>query len=641
MYPDNTRETFVYTLSGKLQKHVQPSGLTVTYEYDGLDRVIAKRYCAATGEQIAEETMSYRGKHCISETDKEGSLRTFEYDGAGRKIREVFCGRITETSYDTLGRVASITKHNETNTLVMKTKRDLLDRLIEKTHCDREGNVLSQITHCYDEAGNLSATTRSSAEAVATEIFTHDSRKRRLCHTDANGHVTRTHYDDSQTNQLGQRVIIKAVTDPNGIRTIFSHDAQGHRVKKAVCNCQDKLVLSQEMFYDPVGNLLEQHDQNFCPGQLTKTQSVAYTYTERNRVATLTRAAGSPIERVTHYSYTPDGQVDSKTLPSGLVLNYSYDAFGSLATLTSSDDSLSLSYQYDSLGRLRAAHDIRAQSTLDRTLDNFGNVLTERLPTGLTLTKSYDAFDRPLSLAWSQQSQVQYTYDPMHLRRVTKNDNSGQVLYEHAYDAYDLNGNIQRESLIADLGQILHTRDLKGRHTAISSDYLLQQCVYDAVDNLIQTEIDTAIEDYAYDDLAQLTKETRSDQSHTYLYDSHSNRREKDGLLAEVNDLDEVLSQGSVTCSYDQNGNLAVKQSPNATWVYTYDPLNRLTCATSVLKKIIMTYDPIGRRLSRVAYRATNYGWEESDREHYLYDGINEIGNIEKRKDTFCIDRKT
>src|SRR5690606_20360468 len=56
------------------------------------------------------------------------------------------------------------------------------------------------------------------------------------------------------------------------------------------------------------------------------------------------------------------------------------------------------------------------------------------------------------------------------------------------------------------------------------------------------------------------------------------------------------------------------------------DPLNRLIEAISEKQKIEFIYDPLGRRLSKIVFTRTASGWEEVDREHYLYHGQNEIG---------------
>ena len=36
--------------------------------------------------------------------------------------------------------------------------------------------------------------------------------------------------------------------------------------------------------------------------------------------------------------------------------------------------------------------------------------------------------------------------------------------------------------------------------------------------------------------------------------------------------------------------------------------------------------DPLGRRLAKIISAKTQYGWEETDREYYLFDGKREIG---------------
>jgi YD repeat-containing protein len=158
------------------------------------------------------------------------------------------------------------------------------------------------------------------------------------------------------------------------------------------------------------------------------------------------------------------------------------------------------------------------------------------------------------------------------------------------------------------------------------SSYLTQQCTYDACDKLTHSRIDNHSTDYSYDSLEQLSSEIGEKTQHHYQHDSHYNRIMCDGVPNEINDLDELMSVGPVECAYDLNGNLITKRTPNQNWHFTYDPLNRLTQASCETVRIEMTYDPCGRRLSKICHTAGYLGWWETCREHYLYDGDNEIG---------------
>jgi YD repeat-containing protein len=85
---------------------------------------------------------------------------------------------------------------------------------------------------------------------------------------------------------------------------------------------------------------------------------------------------------------------------------------------------------------------------VERTPDSFGNILLENFSTGLSLKKTYDRFNRPLTLELGTGDSIRYTYDPKHLRQIERFSSSGELLYTHVYEEYDLAGNIIQENLI-------------------------------------------------------------------------------------------------------------------------------------------------------------------------------------------------
>ena len=313
-------------------------------------------------------------------------------------------------------------------------------------------------------------------------------------------------------------------------------------------------------------------------------------------------------ERTTLFSYHPSGHRATKTLPDGTTLSYSYDGLGYLASIHSSD--LHHTFQHNRLGRLLSAIDERAGLSLQRELDPFGNILEERLSTGLTLQKQYDRFNRTTLVTLPDGSQIAYHYDPLFLHEVERLSPTGEPLYSHSYTSYDLSGHLTKESLIGHLGPQLTSHDPVGRISSRSSPYHSQECYYDTVGNLSATQIDDTYQLYSYDGLSQLT----SENDHSYRYNSLHSRVQKDNEPATHNELQELLSLGETSLSYDLNGNQITKDS----WIFTYDPLSRLTSATNGETTLQFTYDPLGRRLSKQV--------DNQPPEYYLYDGTRELG---------------
>ncbi len=623
-YPDSSKEYFRYTKKGKLASHIDPDGLTIQYQNDLLDRVLSKTYISADGKTLAEEVFTYNGFNLLTETDREGNLTQYTYDGTGRKIREEFCGKITSFSYDSLGQLSILCKYNGDNTLQVHYKRDVEGRVIEESQTDISNQLLTRISYTFDEDGNRNTIVRYINGKEAINAFTYDAFHRLIEEQDALGYESKTVYQEAYTNQLGQKVLQTSTTDPRGVTTVETQDAYGRVVKKEVLNSQKAPISSAETYHDANGNLTLQKDHLFENEHYLKTQCTKYTYTNRNQIASLIRALGTPNARSTTFTYTPSGKRESKTLPDGISLTYGYHPLGYLQNLQSSDGKIQFTFLRNRLGQLLCATDEVQKSSIHRELDPCGNIIREEFPSGLTLEKTYDAFDRPLTLTLPDKGEVIYTYDPLFLRSVTRTS-AGDTLYTHSYDLYDQDGNLVVESLIGNLGRVMHSTDSKGQKLSINCSYFSQQNRFDPCGNLVSSTVDATPQTYIYDDLSQLTSEKSSPSSFIYAYDSLYNRTKKNDQICETNELNELLSSGDIRCSYDRNGNQTQQQSFSKTYNFTYDPLNRLIRAENSEVTIEFAYDPLDRRLSKTVHSSSFWG-KYVDVEHYLYDGQNEIG---------------
>jgi RHS repeat-associated protein len=625
LHPNGGREEFRYAKNGKLISHTDANGLTIHYKNDVLGRVLSKTYISSDGTTLAQETFTYNGFNLLTETDKEGNLKQYFYDGAGRKIREDFCGHITDFSYDSLGWLALICKQNGDNTLLIHYKRDLEGRLTEECKTDSSGHLLHQVSYSYDKDGNQEKTIRYINGKEAIDSFIYDSFHRQIEYQDAKGYITKTEYNENFINPLGQRTLQKKTKDPHHITTLETQDAFGRSAKVEVQNSKGALIACQDVIHDPQGNLLYRGDHVYENGRFQNIQVVKYTYTPDHQVASITRAFGTKEARTTTYTYFPSGKIATKTLPDGIMLSYNYHPLGFMSHLDSSDGKIHHAFEYDRLGHLKYALDENQNIAISRKVDSFGNVVHELFPNGFEVKKEYDAFNRLITLRMDREGEVHYSYDPLFLRQVRRTSMKGDILYSHAYENYDLDGNLISENLIGNLGLVVHTTDLKGLKASISSPYFSQQCEYDAACNLIHTIVDGAESRYSYDDLSQLSSENGFSQSCMYVHDSLYNRVQKNGKAHRVNELNELLSLENIICAYDLNGNQILKKNPSKSYCFIYDPLNRLIEASSEKQKINFDYDPLGRRLTKVVYSSTA-GWKETNREHYLYHGQNEIG---------------
>ncbi len=277
----------------------------------------------------------------------------------------------------------------------------------------------------------------------------------------------------------------------------------------------------------------------------------------------------------------------------GTVLTSSYDDEGHLIELHSSDGSISYSYHYDSSSNLTRALDNITQLSTERSYDTQGNLLSEKLASGLVLKKTYDAEGNAASLHLPDGSFVTYIYEDAYLRAICRYNKHGELLYTHTYAAYDSSGNLLSQELIGNLGTLHFSFDVEGRRNKLSSPFFSQEVIFhDNLEKISQIIESNNLRELFYDENGQLIKETGA-FPHTYTYDSQENLVQKD------NDL--LLPDGETT--------------------YSYDPLNRLIKVEKKEGTLIFSYDAYSRRISKKSITPTS---QESM--FFIYDGLHEIG---------------
>ncbi len=603
-HPDGFEEHFIFNLDGTLRMHVDAEGYMTSHTYDVFGR------CKSTTDPRGEiTTYTYDSLHLISTQDAEGYITTYTYDGAGRKIAEEKNKERIEYTYDELNRLHSV----KTDDLICFTEYDLLNRVIEERQEDIKGNLLSKVTYDYDEAGNKKSITRSIMGEECQEQFEYDSFDRLILHTDALGYQTTIEYDENHKNNLGQRVLLKITTDALGQKTFETFDSLGRKLSTEIQNSRGATCSLEEKYYDRNNNLCRQVSTIFPQKALIETQ---WRYDNRNRLSVL----NEPLGKTTTYTYTPRGYLDQTIKPDRVILKRDYDPNGNLEKLASSDGSIAYNFKYNALNQLTSTADLTNNTTTVRTFDPKGRVLTEKLANNLNLTNSYDLQGRRTKLTLPHNNCIIYTYDAIHLREVSRHDASETALYTHIYEEYDLSHHLLSQQLISNLGVVTYSISPLGKREAIDCSFFSQHVVsYDPVGNITALATQSQTTTYTYDDLYQLTQEN-GPLSHSYAYDSHFNRLQKDDQTYVLNALNQLSN-----VEYDANGNprLAVDAK------YTYDALDRLTCIETPSQRFVFTYDSFHRRLTKTIYEQTHGVWQCINQYFYFYDGQNEIGSTD------------
>lgn len=577
------------TLTGVTDALGHSSGIVV--DADG-------RELAATDAAGHATTRTYDAKGNIAtSTDAAGHTTHYEYDVLGRRTKVTYADGTFETfGYDAAGRNTSRTDGNGHTTTFAY---DDADRLVRATDAlggvtvyehDAVGNVIEQtdalgnvFTYVYDGANRQIGVIFPDGGTTAT---TYDGVNRPLSVTDAAGHTTHHTYDgngnlltttdaaggvtsftyDPEGNALTQ-------TDANGHTTTFTYDANGRPTSATLPGGQ-----GSQYEYDATGNITKTTTQN---GDVLVDEFDA----ARRKTARIYPGGG----RV-DFTYTVTGKIASAADARGTTL-YAYDARDRVAAIQNPDGS-SIAYGYDGVGNRTSVTTRTASGALDRTttyaydaLDRMASVTD---PDGRVSTYGYDAIGNLTSVQYANGTTTTYTYDVASRLAVIEHERSGTVLDRFTY-----------------------TVNAVGDRTRVDA-------------------LDTSYVVYDYDVLRRLTRETRHDTGGAvvhelvYTYDAVGNRvtHTLNGgtAVAYTHDVnDRLLSRGSVTFSYDANGNTTSRTAGGPPATYAYDYENRLV-ATTESNGVTTTYE-YDTRGDRVRKNRT------TGTVNYLIDPLNGTGH--------------
>ncbi len=639
LYPDGSQERFEYNLNGTLATKWDKSGLCTLYQYDDQRRLIATDSYDNADNHLQSTRNIYRRGNLIQSIDAMGYTTSYAYDAAGRKIEETKQDStgLSKTcyEYDALGRLR-VTQHwiNEIEYTCQIEEFDNLNRVVETRLEDQNQKILSKERYAYDILGNKTHTYVHEDENNHSVTETrYDSQSRPILHIDALGHATSIHY--AYIRNANGQVLCKTVTDPLGNQTIDMHDPLGRIVSTECRNAQGQRTSYEEVWFDANGRKVRQKEQVLTPNGLKTDYAIDWLLDSMGRTLSIMEQGGDESPKVTRFEYDTAGRLRTTIKPDGTVLAHSYDAFGRLIEMASSDQTVAYQYSYDANGNVVRVADLRNSTTTLRSYDAWNRLLTEKLANCHSLQFSYDGLGRPTRITLPDSSSIRYTYDSANLVTISRYDAADTLLYQHTYSKYDLKGQAREMQLIGNAGKIDLSWDALGRRVALKHPRWSEQIPtdgFDAAGNLIQLITTDLLGEarctYQYDDLYQLTQED-GPVTHTYAYDSIRNRLKKDWLDYVVNGLNQVTSDSDLTYGYDANGNLISKCGPGVDRNYTYDALNRLVAAEEIGHwRINYLHDSFGRRLGKTISLWKD-GWVEESTTTFVYQNQREVGAFE------------
>jgi YD repeat-containing protein len=359
-----------YSCTGALGKVTYPDGKSTTYGYDSVGRITSIRYPdGGSVQNIYSDSAPNMVQTTKAMNSSENMISIITKDGFSRTIKSeltVPSGNIyTDTTYDSMGRIASVSnpyKDGELSHGVTQYFYDSLGRKTEQIASDGK----SESWWCYDNKQDVLHPQPNchSNQSSLSNVSWVDQR-------DENSN------DRQSTSDALERLM--GIVEPGSLETDYAYDS----------------------FNDLVSVM-----QKGGGGSLAPNRSFSY-----NGLSQLITSANPEVGTVCYgtmnggtcaQGYDANGNLRNKTDARGVVITYTYDALNRLTSKVYSDSVTPIScYQYDSssvtngIGRLANAWTQPAGTTCGSSPAS-GSYLS------LKSITAYDAMGRPTNATQQQ-----------------------------------------------------------------------------------------------------------------------------------------------------------------------------------------------------------------------------------------------
>jgi RHS repeat-associated protein len=395
-------ETFLYDADGNVTQRTDTAGRVTSYAYDNVNRL-----ASMTDANNKTTSVEYdAGSRVIALTDAINQRYQFFYDAVGRQVqmtrvgvsmfyaydgvgnrvqRTDYNGAVTTYGYDNINRVTTITYP----TRVVTYSYNLANEITRATNENgsiylgydnryRLNSVFDPfnygITYNYDGVGNR---TKLSLNYATYATYTYDATNRLTNLKDSANQSFTYNYDT--VNRLTNRAA------PNGVTTSYAYDgldrltglthasgattlinnqyqynaanniaswvnasgnhAYGYDPLDRLTSAANSAQPNESYAYDSVGNRASSHlsvSYNYQPfNKLTSTATASYVYDNNGNLISRTDGSGT-----TTFSWNEENQLTQVTRPTGVSVNYKYDALGRRIQRTTSAGA-SERYVYD------------------------------------------------------------------------------------------------------------------------------------------------------------------------------------------------------------------------------------------------------------------------------------------------------
>ena len=392
-------EAYTYDAAGNRLSSTKRDGVTITYQYDALDRVTHKtvpasttgangylvryaydisglqteaRFDTLTGPGVSNRYDGF-GRLASASTNMDGTTRTqnFEYDEASNRILTTSAGNATGYTFDARGRMTSI-KEGNVNTIATfgydnAGRRSTLGMGV--------GGTKTSIAYHYDDVGRLDQLTRSLTTTASNQVLT-------FGYNPALQIVSRANSNDAYASNVAQDIV--RPYSANGLNqyasagaggtqgsTTFTYDDNGNLKSSTtlvgstnvttnfVYDAENRLVAANggktlNLAYDPLGRLWQ------TSGGSGGTTRLFY---DGDRLAAEYDGSGNLLRGYTHGPGTDEPIVWYEIGAPTVRRFYHADHQGSIVALADQNGNTYATNAYDSWGVPNAGNYGRFQYT--------------------------------------------------------------------------------------------------------------------------------------------------------------------------------------------------------------------------------------------------------------------------------------
>ena len=468
--------------------------------------------------------------------------------------------------------------------------------------------------------------------SAVTNTVAYDSLGRQIANTDGRGNTRHVEYNSfgqrsASIDALGNRTVyaydqfgnLASVTDPLGNATVYEYDLRGRKTYEGGATYPVRYT------YDTFGS---------------KTTMMTYRNeslgADSGDVTTwlYDTASGSMTNKVyadgngPKYSYTPNGNVAQRIWARGVVTGYAYDGWGNLTNIVYSDNTPVVSLAYDVLGRQTEARDAAGVTIL---LYNSYGSLTNETVVGIaganTIERYWDDYGRTLGYAHNGTRQSTLAYEPETGRLAMMLAAGSDTPFSWNYlDGSDLKSSLAYPNGLMASWQYDANNQLLQVCNATATNIISQyDYVYDVARRRINaSKFVSAFEyndtiAYGYNVRSELTNAVAAiDAEYRYAYDFDDigNRETSTGhgtnSVYMANNLNQYAAVDDFTPQFDDDGNQTLIKTSTGIWQVQYNGENRPIRWANGDMVIMMTYDRIGRRVTK-------------NNQRFVYDGYLQI----------------